>query len=96
MTRIGIRFPIVSALLLAVLTAERQALSCDAWYEAELYRVSVLNQLHTHHLERTITILSALVLRKPEDADYQMTLNHACGSPLASVHCATETTKIVD
>ena len=96
MTRISFRFPIVSALLLAVLTAERQALSFDTWHEAEMYKTCILFQLNTHWLERTITELSALVLRKPEDIDYQMTLGHASASPLASVHCATKITNLVD
>ena len=95
MKRIRVRFPFASALLIAVLAAERKALSFDTWHEAEMYKTCILFRLNTHWLERTITELSSLVLRKPDDADYQTTLRHACVSPLASVHCAMKITRVV-
>jgi hypothetical protein len=91
-----VRFPIVSALLLSVLTVERQALSYDTWFQAELYRRCIEQGINGHNLERAVTVLSALVLRRPEEADHQMTLGCAYVSHLTSLHCATKDAKVVD
>jgi tetratricopeptide (TPR) repeat protein len=83
-------------LLLSALPIRTQAQSYRAWSETELYTHGRDKVLAGKDLERAITLLSALVERKPGNADYQMTLGCACVSRLASLRGASEDAKIVE
>jgi len=87
------RLVMVCAFLLCVLPAPGQAPSYKTWSEADLYTRGKDRLLKGRDLEQAIAMLSALVERKPGDADYQMALGCAWVSRLASLHCAVEDTK---
>lgn len=96
MKLIYIRPVLVLALLLSVQPTVTQAQAYKTWSEADLYTHGKNSVLKGHDLEPAIAMLSALVRRKPENADYQMTLGCACVSRLAALHCAAEDAKIVE
>ncbi len=96
MTCIHIRSVLVLTLLLSVLPTLTQGQSYKTWSEVDLYTHGKDKVLKGRDLESAITLLSALVARKPGDADYQMMLGSACVSRLASLHCAAEDSKIIE
>ena len=91
-----IRSAIVLTLLLALLPTWTGAQAYKNESEADLYERSKEKLLRGRDLERAITLLSALVVRKPGNADYQTALGCACVSRLASLYCAAEDAKIID
>jgi hypothetical protein len=94
--RIHVRSLLVWTLLLSALPAPTQAQFYKTWSEADLYAHGKDKVLKGHDLEAAIALLSALVARKPGDADYQMMLGSACVCRLASLHCAAEDSKIIE
>lgn len=96
MTFLRIRLLLVPLLLLANLSASAQAPAYKSMSDAQLYEGGRERLLKGRDLEKAIDLLSALTIRKPQDADYQVALGCACVARLTSLHCAAEDSKIVE